>query len=95
MFFVLAWAVFQLCTARVHILGPDGKIYTCELFDICHGDSGTYHIYMPDAVRQELYVIPDSINDNALTAETYVLPLFGRLRTVVNADGYATVKRAP
>lgn len=50
---------------------------------------------MPDAVRQELYVIPDSINDNALTAETYVLPLFGRLRTVVNADGYATVKRAP
>ncbi len=50
---------------------------------------------MPDAVGQELYVILDSINDNALTAETYVLPLFGRLRTVVNADGYATVKRTP
>ena len=47
---------------------------------------------MPEAVGQAIYVVPDSLGCNTLTAEAYVLPWFGRLRAVVNEDGYATVK---
>lgn len=94
-FLVFAWAVVQLCTARVHVTGADGKICPCELADIRQADDESYQLYMPDAVGQVLYVIPDSLGNNALTAEAYVLPWFGRQRTIVNEDGYATVKKHP
>ena len=91
-FSVIVWAVVQLCSARVHVLGMNGKICPYAFTDIRKGDDGTYHLYMPDAIGQELYVSSDAFGDTSLTAETYVLPWFGRLRTLVNEDGYATVK---
>jgi hypothetical protein len=47
---------------------------------------------MPGAVGQVLYVVPESLRDNALPAEAYVLPWFGRQRCVVGAEGYADLK---
>ena len=91
-FSVFGWAIFQLSAARVHTLGLDGKICPCELADIRQGEDGSYLLYMPEAVGQAIYVVPDSLGCNTLTAEAYVLPWFGRLRAVVNEDGYATVK---
>ena len=91
-FSVIVWAAVQLCSARVHVLGMNGEICPYAFTDIRKGDDGTYHLYMPDAIGQELYVSSDSFGDTSLTAETYVLPWFGRLRTLVNEDGYATVK---
>ncbi len=91
----LGWAVVQLCTAQVHILCLNGKICPCELADIRPADDGSYHLYMPQAVGQVLYIVPNSCGDAHLTAEAYVLPWFGRKRTMVNSAGYATVKLHP
>ena len=91
-FSVFGWAIFQLSAARIHTLGLGGKICPCELADIRQGEDGSYLLYMPEAVGQAIYVVPDSLGCNTLTAEAYVLPWFGRLRSVVNEDGYATVK---
>ena len=90
-----SWAGFQLWSAQVHLLGLNGQVCTCELGDIRQDNDGNYHIYMPDAIGQELYVVPDSLRDKAIGAEAYVLPWFGRQHTKVNESGYAIVKNAP
>ena len=91
----LGWAVVQLCTARVHILGLNGKICPCAWADIRRGADGAFLLYMPDAIGQELYVNADSLCDKSLAAVAYVLPWFGRRRTRVNESGYAVVKKLP
>ena len=92
---VFGWAGFQLWSAQVHLLGLNGQVCTCELGDIRQDNDGNYHIYMPDAIGQELYVNADSLCDKSLAAEAYVLPWFGRRRTRVNESGYAVVKKLP
>ena len=91
----LGWAVVQLCTARVHILGLNGKICPCAWADIRRGADGAFLLYMPDAIGQELYVNADSLCDKSLAAVAYVLPWFGRRRTRVDESGYAVVKKLP
>ena len=92
---VFGWAGFQLWSAQVHLLGLNGQVCTCELGDIRQDNDGNFHIYMPDAIGQELYVVPDSLRDKAIDAEAYILPWFGRQHTKVNESGYAIVKKTP
>ena len=92
---VFGWAGFQLWSAQVHLLGLNGQVCTCELGDIRQDNDGNYHIYMPDAIGQELYVVPDSLRDKAIDAEAYVLPWFGGQHTKVKESGYAIVKKTP
>ena len=89
----LSWVGVQLAGAQVHVIGLDGQVCPCELGDIRPGGDGEYRLYLPDAVGQVLYVVPESMPHNALEAEAYVLPWFGRQRCVVNAEGYASVRQ--
>lgn len=88
----LSWVGVQLISARVHVTGLDGQVCPCELGDIRPCGEGEYRLHMPGAVGQVLYVVPESLRDNALAAEAYVLPWFGRQRCVVGAEGYADLK---
>ena len=88
----LAWVVVQLQTTRLHTLGADGRICPCEFSDISRLPDGTYRLGLPDAPGEIIWVAPDSLTDEFMFTEAYVLPWFGRVRAEVNPDGEAIIR---
>ena len=88
----LVWAGVQLKTTPLHILGADGRICPCEFSGISRMPDGSYRLGLPDAPGEVIWVASDSLTDEFMYTEAYVLPWFGRTRAEVNAAGEAIIR---
>lgn len=89
---VLAWSTVQLQTTHLHLLGADGRICPCEFGGISRLPDGSYRLAVPDAPGEVIWVKPDSLSNEFMFTEAYVLPWFGRTRAEVNPDGEALIR---
>lgn len=88
----LAWVVVQLQTSRLHLLGANGRICPCEFGGISRLPDGTYRLAVPDAPGEVIWVEANSLGDEFMFTEAYVLPWFGRTRAEINMDGEALIR---
>lgn len=89
---VLAWSTVQLQTTHLHLLGADGRICPCEFGGISRLPDGTYRLAVPDAPGEVIWVEANSLGDEFMFTEAYVLPWFGRTRAEINMDGEALIR---
>lgn len=89
---LLGWYAVQLSATRLHILGADGRICPCEFSGISRLPDGAYRLGLPDAPGEVIWVAPDSLTDEVMFTEAYVLPWFGRTRAKVNPAGEALIR---
>lgn len=89
---VLAGITLQLRTTRLHLLGADGRICPCEFGGISRLPDDTYRLAVPDAPGEVIWVKVNSLGDEFMFTEAYVLPWFGRTRAEINMNGEALIR---
>lgn len=93
LFSAFIYTATRLFCTDIHLTCIDGKVCPCEIGGVQETAPNQFRIYIPKAAGETLYVDTDSLYDEALSIDAYVLPLFGRIQVKPDDAGYAVISK--